>query len=373
MTQFVVNDGAGPRLHAFVVGVSRYPYIAKGLGEAEARRLLGDLAPITVPRPSAVAVAEWLLHADQGTTEAPVGTLEVLISAEEAVTLDSAKIDTATFVNFREAFVRWRKHCSTDEANIALFYFCGHGWKPGEQLLLLEDLGEDPDRLLANSVDLAAMRAAMYTCGARTQVYFIDACREIPRDLLTLRSSPTPLMDASKLTGALPHVDAPVFFSTADGQSAFGDGGMATPYTDALIAALGGRAARRGLTGWTVTTGSLASDLQRIIEWNRPPGRPRQHVTIDGLASTGVLRSLTGPPKVPFRVACEPPAPASVTASPVPPTAAATDLEFEGAFGEIAVGVYVVSVSYPDGSKSDPVYRSIDPPNSEFSIMGEQL
>ncbi|MEV0902445.1 caspase family protein [Actinoplanes sp. NPDC049802] len=375
MTEIEVDTGDGPRVHAFVVGVAHYPYVGKGRGIGPARRLLDDLGQVTVPEPSAREIAEWLLTVPRQPGDPPIGTVEVLISAPHPVKVRApggaaVEVENAVHDNFSAAFRRWLSRCETDRDNVAIFYFCGHGWRHGDQLLLLEDLGEDPELVLANSVDLGVIRARMHLTGPRLQAYFVDACREVPPDLALSGSRPKPLVDVPEPDGPLDVIDAPVFFSTAMGHPAFGDDGAVTPYTEGLIAALKGLGARRRGGQWVVTASSLAMCLPDILDWERV-GEATQAVRIEGQwAGQGVLHSLAGAPLVPFRIGCEPPGaplPERVTArAMIAPGVVSAVRVFEAGGGHLPAGLYEIDAGYPPDSRftGDAIYRQIDTPNA---------
>ncbi len=381
MTEIAVDDGAGARVHAFVVGVARYPYVGRGLGTGSARRLLDDLDQVTVPEPCAVEVAQWLLGTPRQPDNPPVGTVEVLISSpggQSAVvrTRDGVpvEVESATFANFRTAFRRWRGRCAGDRDNVAVFYFCGHGWEKGEQLLLLEDLGEDPSALLEHAVDLGDIRAVMHLTGARVQAYFVDTCRELPLDLLVNGARPGTVEDVPALTGPLPRVEAPVFCSTTAGHSAFGDGGKVTPFTAGLIAALNGLGAKRRDGRWAVTTGSLADRLHGILDWERPDGA-EQDLCIGGQwAGRAVLHSLAAPPMVPFRIDCQPagaPPPERIEVRPLTSPGRRPPLEvIDATTDRLAAGGYEVHPRFPAGSgfSAEPFFHPVDTPNTVLLV-----
>ncbi|WP_333735704.1 caspase family protein [Streptomyces sp. IBSBF 2806] len=390
MTELMVTDGPGPRVHALVIGVGHYPYTGRGHGRGAALRLLDDLPAVTVPEPSATKIAQWLLATERSAPDPPMGTVDVLISPSPPspgspperreparVRLASGQhvnVESAAFDNLRHAFRRWRNRCDSHADNIALFYFCGHGWQFGEQLLLFEDLGANPDRLLENSVELGHIRALMRHARARTQIYFVDACRELPPDLISLGSTPGVLGDVPLLNGPLETIDSAVFFSTAPGHVAFGDPNAATPYTDALIASLDGLGARRDGTNWAVTSGSLAANLGRVIEWRRTANQRQQRLTIDNLSGQAVLRSLGGPPTVPFQLTCLPPQAPTPEAVSFHTLNGTTDGDavhvMPGHRGTVTAGLYRIEAQYLQPSRYDatPVFEYVDAPYTIVTV-----
>jgi hypothetical protein len=233
MTTIEWDNGPGPRLHAFVVGVDAYPHAATtDMDPPWARRLLAELRPLSVAAPSATAVVEWLKMLTPEAENIPVGTAEVLISATNPVSISTPNgdidVDSATTANFVAAFDSWFRRCNSHPDNVALFFFCGHGWHRREQLLLLADIGIRPAAIGAYCVDLAHLRGAMRECAARTQAYFVDACRTLPMDLARIELNESLILRNTRTELPVQLPDNPVFFSTALGQSAYGRSGEPT-------------------------------------------------------------------------------------------------------------------------------------------------
>jgi hypothetical protein len=384
VTEIVVDAGKGPRLHAFVVGVGTYPYCDDPPDDGAAGRILSDLSSVTSPPPSAAAVAEWLLRTPRGADDPPVSTVEVLISSVAEVSLrlgDDTRqpVARAVFDEFKAAFRRWRRRCDTHPGNIALFYFCGHGWELDGQLLLLEDLGRDPDALLENCVELSEIRTIMQHCRARTQLYFVDACRQMPPDFAQLTSGTRTLMDRpQQVRLPLPPLDAPVYFSTARRFEAEATQGAITPFTAAVLRTLDGLGAHRsGASGWTIATDRFGPHLRDVIVWDNPDTDRLSCLTVEGEQSgVSVLRTLDGPPLVPFRLTCEPdhalPA-AAVSMRSFPPDAGSPMAVADGR-GEVAAGVYFVKLDFPKGAgfRKAFAFAEVLPPNRTFHTEVEQ-
>jgi hypothetical protein len=379
MTEIVLDAGPGPRLHAFVVGVGAYPYCDDPPDAGAASRLLGDLGSVTSPPPSAAAVAEWLLSTPRGDGDPPVGTVEVLIStlAGASVQLeDGARLPVAraVFDEFKASFRRWYARCNVDPGNIALFYFCGHGWHLDGQLLLLEDLGKDPEAVLDNCVELSEIRTVMQHCRARTQLYFVDSCRQMPPDFFQLDTRTRPLMDRPKRVALpLPPLDAPVYFSTARRFEAEADLGAVTPFTGAVLRTLNGLGAHRaGADRWTIATDRFGLHLRDVIAWESPDTDRWACLTVDGEQSgASVLRTLDGPPRVPFRLTCVPEHALTAAAvsiqhlrsSPEQPVAVAPDGK-----GEVIAGAYQLQLEFPDGAgfREASMFAEVLPPNKTW-------
>ncbi len=315
MTTLEWDTGPGPRLHAFVVGVDDYPNAKTTTADQGwVRRVLHGVTPLTVAAPSARAVIEWLAGLKPDDENVPVGTVEVLISSPTSAVVSTptgdVPVDPAITRNFVAAFRRWRARCNSHADNVALFFFCGHGWDHGEQLLLLSDIGIDPDAISQNCVDISHLRGAMLECAARTQLYFIDACRTLPADLAHIDLKHTATLLTTRVGLPIPQPDNPVFFSTARGSPAYGRAQRPTLYTRAVLHMLNGLAAHlRPDRRWSITTDRFLVDLREVIAWHQTDDDWATIVT--GAPDGGGLgqrevRRLTEPPLVPVRVTCKP-------------------------------------------------------------------
>ncbi|WP_426504849.1 caspase family protein [Dactylosporangium sp. McL0621] len=377
MTAIVGDAGPGPRLHAFVVGVGTYPHCDDPPRDGPASRLLGDIGSLTSPPRSATAVAEWLLSTPRGDGDPPLGSVEVLISAAADAQVRGADgactaAGPATFDEFKAAFRRWLDRCDTDPGNIALFYFCGHGWDRDGQLLLLHDVGADPGAVLENCVELSEIRRVMQHCRARTQVYLIDACREMPDGFAELDTRTRPLMDRpTRVPLPLLPLDAPVYFSTAQHFAVEVEHGMVTPFTSAVLRTLDGLGAHNEAGRWTVATDRFGAHLRGVITWDSPEAGRSAGLAVSGEQSgASVLRTLDGPPRVPFRLTCSPSdalAAAAVTlvqlwGAPALPVAVVCDGR-----GEAVAGVYQLHLGFPAGVfREESVCEAVLPPNKTW-------
>lgn len=249
----------GPRTHALVIGVGDYPYLENGdlyRGTAE----IGGLRQLTSPPVSANAFASWLA-AKLANRDAPIGSVRVVLS-------DGAF--AAGFKAIANQFDSWLEDCNTHSDNVAIFYFCGHGFNyEGTQLLLAEDFGESPNRSLENAIDFRTTWLGMHRCMANSQLYILDCCREIPFDSLRLEAKPRELLSAN---GVLKRRDARIIYSAPLGKKAFGDAKSASTFTTQLLRCLEGFAADRPDSGiWKVTTESLARSVGRAMEFQHSP------------------------------------------------------------------------------------------------------
>ena len=310
MTTVVDLGTDGPRTHAFVIGVGRYPFCGASNGGGrhclEADLASGFTELTSAPR-SALDLAEWLMAEQIDNEIAPLGTIELLASPTVTPSVTTphgtVSVEAPTFAEVQKAFDRWYERCDTHADNVALFFFSGHGCVQRNQLVLLEDVGESPLRFFANAIEIPTLADGMARCRARTQCFFIDACRSVPDALLDMADVKTNIL-------IQPHLhhqfrEHPIIFPAARGTSAFGVPTGRTVFTEALIQALsGGAAKQRDVVGrWEITTDQIAPAINDLLRWygvdcQRPAG--------SGECSGTPIRRLRTPPKVPFRFGCLP-------------------------------------------------------------------
>ncbi|HVK14220.1 MAG TPA: caspase family protein, partial [Gemmataceae bacterium] len=199
----------GPRLHALVVAVGGYPYLKGPQSTVEGRRF--GLSPLTTTLHTGRYIAEWLTGGLPGfplpeyklsglklknpkgyhNPDIPLGTVEVVQSPappdpadapSKLTRLDGKSVDIgpATMAGIDAAFNAWYARCHARADNVALFYFAGHGLGiPPAQFLLASDF-QHPQKIdpWENAIDFTRLRLGMWKCQARTQLFFVDACRE---------------------------------------------------------------------------------------------------------------------------------------------------------------------------------------------------
>src|SRR5438874_8417871 len=98
---------AGPRLHAFIVGVGEYDHI--GLNAQHPAKFLSGLAPLTTTPLAAKSIARWLAT-DYLNDACRLGSIELLLSPEETLKRpdgSNVAVESATMSNITAAFNRW--------------------------------------------------------------------------------------------------------------------------------------------------------------------------------------------------------------------------------------------------------------------------
>jgi hypothetical protein len=373
MTTVLDRAGSRPQIHAFVVGVDRYPYCGPTTRHegrfGSAARQIPDL---TCAVPSAVTTANWLLDNLVGDDFRPLGSLELLVSAAGPILFpvdeDTTEVERATFGNVRRAFELWRRRCGSNPDNVALFFFFGHGCRiQADDVLLLEDVCDAEAGFFDNAVDFGATYRAMSACAAGIQCYFIDACRDVPDYLDDLELRPRSLMTPSLHQ---PPRDAPIIYSTSVGTEAYGVRDQPTPFAAAVLDTLGGLGARQD-DDWVIDTRSLGAAIARVMEWNAWPKPVGQQPAFGGGYHGGVIRTFASAPRVPFRIECRP-AEAMEFA----------DLTLDGTVEKLhraprpeawqdhaTADSYTVAATFGGGDFDDAVNRRmLVPPNHRYSV-----
>lgn len=282
--------GANPGVHALIIGVSNYPFLAGGATPVADP---WDLKQLTSAASSAHAVFEWLKTAKMSV---PLATCRVLLSPSAAASEAplAGLTDPATFDNvFAEAH-DWRQDAITHQANVTVFYFAGHGVQRDKEdaVLCLQDFRQPPAAApaLRHAIDLATLRAGLSPSSsqpnvARTQFYFVDACREQPAQTKNFKDLKTGDLWDIELDGQDDRCSA-IFYGSISNQVASAVPGGQTLFNQALLACLrgqGGDALGEDAAGdpiWGVTVESLNMALRdKIDEINRDVGGDQTYTT----------------------------------------------------------------------------------------------
>lgn len=313
MTLVVDRRAEGPQTHALVIGVGCYPHLEGG---ATPRPDTMDLNQLSSPPVSAMHVATWL-QKRYNNIEAPLGTVRLLVSDRGASKFindkgESVVVGRANMGTTADAIKEWANAAHSDMANIAVFYFCGHGVSAGiNNGLLLEDFGVDHSdlALLENVIDVDNLHLAMDGVRARRQCFLIDACRNTPRPIADRAGRGAlgqSILDPFIRQGRYGARDAPLFFACLPSQRAYGLAQGVSLFTRALLETLDGAGAVNRNDTWTVRTDTMLSALNETLRWQGPQhGLPTQPASLDH-ASGFNLHWLQGPPAVHVTVKCDP-------------------------------------------------------------------
>lgn len=306
MTLLLDDRTPGPGIHALVIGVGSYPYLARG----SALRPDEAMAQLTSSPISAVKVAEWFLRNCTAETR-PLRSLDLLVSSPSLTRFampdgEVKLIDPATFACAKQAIRSWKERGDSDSDNLIVFFFSGHGLARGLQVTLaLEDYGIDPHQPLATAIDFSGLYLGLDGCVARNQVFFVDACRVASAELLNPSGfNGDPIYYPPRDLQAR---HAPVFYATLPGATAYGIPGRPTLFTEALLKALDGAGSddipRKGV--WRIQTDCLNRGIDFILRQRAPGiGDGDQLAYVEHLTRLAI-HDLPRRPSVPVEIACE--------------------------------------------------------------------
>lgn len=314
--------GTNPGVHVLIAGTSLYRHLPNG-GDAPAARNFG-MQQLASPALSAYKIYRWL-EERQDKLALPLTTCRLLLSpsvGEIAVEPQLAGLaEACTRQNFIREAQSWRTDASTHDENITIFYFAGHGIQRSrnDAVLLFEDFA-DPNAggVLTNSADLVNIFNGMAPPPAdspnkiaRTQFYFIDACRILPSEIRDFeRMSTTDVFDV-ELSGRDDR-QAPIFFATLPGIKAYGVRNEQSLFNKALLECLNGAAGDvyekpDGDIGYCVTVQSLNKALHRFFDELTELPELDQEFSLGGIATgDAVIQRLDSRPMLDLFLEVEP-------------------------------------------------------------------
>ena len=326
----VFEDPAAPGaseggLHAFIVGVSRYKHLPSGDGDP-ARDSFG-MQQLTSTALSAYRVYEWLLQR-RDRLPRRLATIHMLLSpsakeleVEPGIRQFNDPALRALRARFAAEAKSWRARTKASNNEFAFFYFAGHGLEreKGDCVLLCEDFG-DPDQGddLVNTVDFDHLFAGMAPPDrrtesiARSQVYFVDACRAKPASFSLFERQQPPGLWRIEL-GGRDDRQAPVFFAAIPGTEAIGFDGEETLFNRALMACLKQDAVHAlpeqdadGNPKYGVSVYTLHEGLKTAIAALNAKNTTHQAHSLTGRVSDLTLHYIDGRPDVDVVVEIDP-------------------------------------------------------------------
>ncbi|RZJ92124.1 MAG: hypothetical protein EOO20_02845 [Chryseobacterium sp.] len=251
-----------PQTHILIIGVGKYPYL-KGGEHAQDQTVdyLKNIGQLTSTSISAKAFLDSMLdiHA-KDCWITPLGSIELLLDIQSETTGEQEPNDIANLDSVEKAYLDWKDRCGTNSANTAIFYFAGHGFTVDNNLhLALADIGKDPRLPWKSAVNFTSLRAAFHGCKADNQLFFVDACRDVPIDSLTTKLAVSLIDDVSKLQGMCTH-DL-TLYATAQNSSAYGPKDQVSYFTSALLNGLKGAGVTNDGEHWVINTGTISKDI----------------------------------------------------------------------------------------------------------------
>lgn len=247
-----------PAVHALIVGVGRY-----------ADASVGGLAGAA---PSAIAFAEWLMG-KQALPGLVLGSLDVLASrpGDAPVVWRGRALAEPDCAGLQAAIDGWHARAAGNPDNLAVFYFCGHGVEMGGlQSLMLADLNLASADPFGNAIAFDEFVRGMDSCGARRQLFVLDACRELPvgfnrwDDVVAL-GRPFVRFNFKLRAGMAPRSHV-VLQATSATQKAWA-GEQRGWFTDALLAVLEGPAGDNRFSADEHQYPVNTRDIAPTIEW----------------------------------------------------------------------------------------------------------
>src|SRR5690349_4760734 len=114
-----------PGLHAFIVGISAYPYLPKG-EEPDVPAAAFGLRQLSSAALTAVKMVRWLRDR-RDHLAAPLATCRVLLAPQPAEAANGKDVcdgaGEATFAAFSAAAKEWRADAASHRDNVTFFYF----------------------------------------------------------------------------------------------------------------------------------------------------------------------------------------------------------------------------------------------------------
>jgi hypothetical protein len=309
--------GAG--VHALIIGVSSYPDLPAAPAGLLPRHY--GMTQLSSPALAAFRIYQWL--ADSATRlPVPLVTCRVLllpsadeIAAEPLLRSFGYSWQTETLL---QELADWRNDASVSSGGMTVFYFAGHGVQRsiGDSVMLLPGFGNGIGGALRNAIDTANICGGMAPTPtrpniARTQLYFVDACRILPDEFRKFeRLQTTPAFDVE--LNARDDRRAPIFYAAIPGTVANGIRGKQSLFSAALLEALRGSGAEageedaHGNVPWRVTVHSLDAALAESMEALNASLGGAQEYTSGGSQRNADICFLSGPPRVEVIMQLEP-------------------------------------------------------------------
>lgn len=258
--------------HALIVGVSEYAFLP-GKAEPPMPHFFG-LKRLASPALSAAMLCAWLVeHADA--LARPLASCRLLLSPSPfevplipplpaAAGVTAAAAGPANWLPFVSDALALRQDAGVRRGDTTFVFYSGHGLeKAGADLITLADFGDPASGgLFAHTTTVASLIAGMapsddYPDMARTQFYFIDACRQSLEGVDPLAPTGVALYAKSKDDTRA----TPTFQAAYPGSIAMTLDGQPTDFCRALLDGLARGAEGPDLTDpqerWPVTTYTL--------------------------------------------------------------------------------------------------------------------
>ena len=184
-------------------------------------------------------------------------------------------------------------------------YFAGHGMRSkGDSVMLMEDFGDDVGGTLDKAVSSRNLYDGMANSVARpnmarTQLFFIDACRVMPSEFKEKELMTVPVVWDVDL-GVADLRKAPIFYAGRSGKLGGGVAGLGTLFGLALLGCLDNDAAELDdgavVASWRITIFSLNRAMRTSLERLNTKYKWDQEFVMDGDSGDATLRVFPAAP-----------------------------------------------------------------------------
>jgi hypothetical protein len=237
--------------------------------------------------------------------QVPLGTVELLVSpGDPDLSGDRARCDETRRDAIQTAFDAWWDRCNADEGNLAFCYVAGHGLQGMHQIVLASDFGQSTNQPWQHAFDVDDTLQALTANKAQTQVFLVDACREITTSNVEVPNAPAPALRSPSMRQPDNCVYGLTIMATSRTRKAYGATKQPSYFAKAFVAGLAGGAAVKGDGEWWITTGMLAYrfyPLMRFVGTDPQAQRPIPIAT-----QTFRLARLRSAPPAKLQFACCP-------------------------------------------------------------------
>ncbi len=308
MLQEFNTNVPGPKTHVLLIGVGGYPYLKGGTDPRPQTEDFKDLGQLTSPIASVSRFYEKAIEYNTADVwSKKLGSIEILLSLppDSPPIPQGVTVTKATLANIRKAYFSWKARCNEHEENVALFYYCGHGFQKVNHVLLAEDFGEFPQNPWFGAFDFDSTRNAFYSCKATTPIFFVDACRQVIIEMLQKDLIVAPI-DFPNLFNPEQSKYHLTLKATAPGMGAYGNANEPSYFAQAIISGLDGLVAEPDENDdWIIDTNDLSSKIHALLDLINPNQSDKQRCEpLAGLPMHILKRK--EPPNAWLEVSCVP-------------------------------------------------------------------
>lgn len=297
-------NNPGPGLHAVVIGVNLYRHL-KGGGDTE-RPQFERLTQLVSPVHSALRLGRWLMNERVDVTS-PLRSLQVLVTSPQDNAADLVAAGVAcvapTMENVKNAFLDLMRRGNEFPANKLLVYFCGHGLSfSGTDTLLTEDFASNEWDSFEHAVNVDYLLGGMSHCAAGSQLFLFDSCRVDGKLFPPVPARfGQPIINLERLQ-SVDSKQVSIWASNVGHRATGYKDGRPSVFSEAVIAALLGAAARRERSRYLINTSRMKEAIDAYVR-ARAQG-VRQVTELRSTTFDFAIAELQNPPIVPVTVRC---------------------------------------------------------------------